>query len=151
MKFLAKLALGFVAFCAASAVSALVVRKKNPEFGDAHDSGFALVAAMDGREFASTANPLTEGAALAYMGGIEIDLSEATLEGGGRLRLVAVMGGINVTVPPEWRVEVVADEVAGGVANLTNPDEPAGGPLFVVEARAVMGGIQIIEAAEDVG
>jgi hypothetical protein len=144
MKLLAKLVLGFVAFCAASAASALVVRKKNPEFGDEPDSRFSLVAAMDGREFASSAAPLTEASALAYMGGIELDLSGASLEGGARLRLVAVMGGINVTVPPEWRVEVSTDEMAGGVANRTNPDEPSDGPLLVVHARAIMGGIQIL-------
>lgn len=146
MKFLGKLALGFIAFCGASAVSALVVRTKHPEYGDEADSRFALVAAMDGREFASTANPMTEASALAYMGGIEIDLSDATLDGGGRLRLIAVMGGINVTVPREWRVEVIVEEIAGGVANLTNPDEPADGPLLIVNAKAIMGGIQILSA-----
>lgn len=146
MKFIGKLALGFTAFCAASAVSALVVRKKNLEYGDEVDSRFALVAAMDGREFASTADPLTEASALAYMGGIEIDLTGATLDGGGRLRLIAVMGGINVTVPRDWRVEVVGEEIAGGVANLTNPDEPADGPLLIVNAKSIMGGIQILSA-----
>lgn len=143
MKLFGKVALGFIAFSAASAVSALVVRKRNAEYGDEDDGRFALVAAMDGREFTSRASPFTEASALAYMGGIEIDLSEASLDGGGRLRLVAVMGGINVTVPSQWRVEVASDTIAGGVVNLTDPDEPADGPLLIVSARSIMGGIQI--------
>lgn len=148
MKLLGKLAIGFVAFCGASAVSAMVVRKRNPEFGEESDSRFSLVAAMDGREFVSTASPLVEASALAYMGGIEIDLSQATLEG-GRLRLNAVMGGINVEVPKAWRVEVISETIAGGVVNMTDPDKPVDGPVLVVNARAIMAGIAILEAEDD--
>jgi hypothetical protein len=149
MKLLGKVALGFIVLSVGSVVSALVVRRKNSEYGDEGDSRFALVAAMDGREFTSRASPFTEASALAYMGGIEIDLSEASLDGGGRLRLVAVMGGINVTVPRAWRVEVAGNTIAGGVVNLSNPDEPADGPLLIVSARAIMGGIQILPAKDD--
>ena len=130
--------------CGIAYLSAIVVRRRNPEFGDETDDRFALVASMDGREFRSTSDALVEGSALAYMGGIEIDLTDAVIEEGAALTLTAIMGGISVVVQPSWRVEVSSVGVMGGVGNTTNPDD-GDGPLLIVVAKAIMGGISITE------
>lgn len=78
------------------------------------------------------------------MGGIELDLVDAAVAPGAYLVLRAFMGGIDVVVPSGWRVEVMGRSVMGGVANLTDPDSLGDDtPVLLVDALAVMGGIEI--------
>ncbi len=148
VRFIKKLVIGLCIFTASSAVAALVVRSRIPAFGDESDEEFSIVAAMGGRVFKSSTKHFAEGRVTAFMGGIELDLVDADVAAGAYLVLRAVMGGIDVVVPSEWRVEVMGRSVVGGVANLTDPDalgEDA--PVLLVDALAVMGGIEI-HAAE---
>lgn len=144
MRFIKRVVTGFVFLCVSSALAALVVRKKVPAFGAQEDEQFSVVAAMDGADFQSTTPRFEEGRATAVMGGIRLDLTDADLAPGAYLTLRAVMGGIDVIVPAHWRVEVMGRSAMGGVGNLTNPDSPADdAPLLLVDALAVMGGIEI--------
>jgi hypothetical protein len=143
-KFLFRLLGGIVLLNVAVVVGALVARKRLPEYGDQDSDTFALVAAMDGVDFASRANALLAGSGAAVAGGIEIDLTEASFVDTATLVLTAVMGGIDVMVPPEWRVEMASSVFMGGVENLTDPDATADdAPLLLVDARAYLGGIAI--------
>lgn len=143
MKSLAKGLLGFATFVGLVALSGFVVRQRVPSFGTPDDSRVGLTAAMDAIVFESTAHELEHVSALAYMGGIEVDLTKTTPAPGVELRLRAFMGGIDVVVPDSWRVEVVSTGAMSGVGNLTDPDRPDDGPLVIVHAHAVMGGIEI--------
>ena len=81
------------------------------------------------------------GRLLAVTGGIRLDLREA--QPGGEhmeLQVSAVMGGIQVLVPDDWRVELQASAWLGGVANDACGAE---GPLLRVQALAVMGGVHV--------
>ncbi|MEN8039871.1 MAG: LiaF domain-containing protein [Actinomycetota bacterium] len=148
MKTLKNILFWFVAVTASSAVAALVVKNRTPEFGDENDDVFSVVAAMGGRVFESKTQSLTEARATAFMGGIELDLLDAELAPGAFLTLRAVMGGIDVIVPAHWRVEVMARSLMGGVGNLSDPDADADQtPVLLVDALAVVGGIEI-HAAE---
>ena len=144
MRFLKRVLIGWFAVAFAAVVAALTVKKKVPAFGAEDDDSFSVVAAMGGRDFESSANHLAEGSALAFMGGIEMDLTEATLAPGAKLDLRAFMGGIEVAVPPSWRVEVIATERMGEVvSDLEASDRNGEGPLLLVYASATMGGISI--------
>ena len=99
MKLFGKILFGWIVFCAVAAVGALIVRKRVPDFGEENDDRFSLVAAMGGRVFRSTSDALIDGSALACMGGIELDLTEAAITDTATLKLTAIMGGIDVTVP----------------------------------------------------
>lgn len=145
MKVLGKVVAGYIVFCAVAAASAIVVRRRIPDFGEEGDDEFSVVAAMGGRLFHSTSEALTDAAAVACMGGIELDLTDATITEGATLKLSAIMGGIDVTVPQAWRVEVASTSIMGGVGNATDPDAPGDGPLLIVSATTVMGGILIRE------
>jgi hypothetical protein len=142
MKSLAKGLLGFATFVGLVALSGFVVRQRVPSFGTPGDSRVSLTAALDGIEFASTSDVLEDVSALAYCGGIELDLTRATPAPGAVLHLRACFGGIDVIVPDTWRVEVASRGGMSGIGNLTDPDT-ADGPLVVVDAWAVMGGIEI--------
>lgn len=147
MKAITGVVTGFVVLCATSALAALAVRRKVPTFGDGESAQFSVVAAMGGADFESTTEEFEEGRATAFMGGIQLDLVGATLTPGAYLTLRAVMGGIDVVVPAHWRVEVMGRTFMGGIGNLTDPDSPdADAPLLLVDAIAVMGGIEIHQA-----
>jgi len=143
-KFLLRLLGAFVLLNVAVIVGALVARKRLPIYGDADSDEFALVAAMDGVDFASKAEALREGSGTAVAGGMEIDLTEAHLAESAVLDLTAIMGGIDVVVPPEWRVEMSSNVFMGGTDNLTDPDATADdAPLLLIDARAYMGGVAV--------
>lgn len=149
MRFIKRVAIGFGLLCLSSALAALAVRKRVPAFGDVADGQFSVVAAMDGAEFESTTSGFEEGRAIAFMGGIRLDLLNAEPAPGAFLTLRAFMGGIDVIVPAHWRVEVMGRSVMGGVGNLTDPDSPNDdAPLVLIDALAVMGGIEIHQGEE---
>ena len=57
--------------------------------------------------------------AIAIMGGDEIDLREAEIEGGElTLNLVAIMGGANIYIPDSVEVEVGGFSLMGGTPRL---------------------------------
>ena len=135
---------GLVLLNVAVIAGALAARRRLPTYGDEQSDTFALVAAMDGVDFVSRADPLRSGSGTAVAGGIEIDLTDAQPAGMATLDLTAIAGGIDVVVPPEWRVEVASNVFMGGVENMTDPDAAAGdAPVLVVDARAYMGGIAV--------
>jgi hypothetical protein len=144
MRFIKTLFVGLVLTIASSLVAVVAVRKSVPVFGGEDDAEFSVLAAMGGVEFQARTQHLTEARATAFMGGVELDLSGAELAPGAYLTLRAVMGGMDLIVPAHWRVEVMARAVMGGIGNLTDPDSVADdAPLLLVDALAVMGGIEI--------
>ena len=144
MKFLKRVLIGWLAVVVAGVIAALTIKKTVPGFGDEVDDSFYVVAVIGGRNFASSADQLAVGSALTVMGGIDMDLTGATLAPGAKLDLRAFMGGIEVSVPPSWRIEIIATERMGEVvSDLADNDQNAEGPLLLVYASVTMGGISI--------
>lgn len=148
MKVLRRFLIGAAVWTAASVASALAVRALVREFGEAGDDDFSVVAAMDGREFMSTASAFASGTVTTFMGGAEIDLRGTSIDDHATLSLRAFMGGIDVIVPAEWRVEVASTVIMGGISNLSDPDGATDdAPVLLVDAVIAMGGVEI-HAAE---
>ena len=118
--------------------------------GDAASDDFKLAAFLTGKQFKSESADLRAGKVVTTMGGVDIDLREATLdEAGAHLDLTATMGGIRVVVPETWAVEVESEEMAGGFDSRVTPlDElPDDAPRLRVHAVARMGGVQVTTEA----
>lgn len=148
MRWLKRIFIGWAVFVAASALGGLLVRRTMREHGFAEDDDVAIVAAMTGRTFASRARALTRMRVLSYMGGVELDLTDASIVDGATLDLTTFMGGIDVIVPAAWRVETHTNSIMGGVQNRTTPDDvDDDAPLLIVECTTIMGGIEIHEDA----
>jgi hypothetical protein len=129
-------------------VAGLVAKRMLPAYGDETSDVFAAVAAMDGAEVVNKSDSFRAGSGSAVMGGMTIDLTEAGISTSATLELTAVAGGIDVTVPASWRVEMASTVFAGGVENLTDPDAVADdAPLLLVDARAYFGGIAVRNAS----
>lgn len=82
---------------------------------------------------------------VAVMGGCDLDLSGAELSGGeAEITAVAVMGGIDVIVPPGVEVELDGFALLGGNDDRTEPaPERPGTPRVKVRAFSLMGGVDV--------
>jgi len=83
--------------------------------------------------------------AVAIMGGDEIDLRDAELEGGElTLNLFALMGGSNIYVPDSVEVEVGGFSLMGGHEEVGSERPPRpNAPLIRIRVYALMGGATI--------
>jgi len=148
MRVLKRAALGLLLLNVLLVVAAQVAKRMLPAYGDDDSDVFAAVAAMDGAEIVNHSDSFRAGSGTAVMGGMTIDLTKASVGTSATLELTAVAGGIDVTVPTSWRVEMTSTAIAGGTENLTDPDgADDDAPLLVVDARAYFGGIAIRSVA----
>ena len=119
-----------------------IVAKKMTK-GDETSDEFQVAAILGGKKFESHAKDLKSGTAITSMGGIELDLTDATLgSGGAELELKTTMGGIQVTVPDDWAVKVDSESKAGEFQVDVTPPEalPIGAPELRIHAVTRMGG-----------
>ena len=144
MRLLKRVLLGVFLLNVLLVVAALVAKRMLPAYGDEDSDVFASVAAMDGAEVVNRSDSFRAGSGTAVMGGMTIDLTEAEISTSATLELIAIAGGIEVTVPASWRVEMTSTVFAGGVDNQTDPDSVGDeAPLLLVDARAYFGGVAI--------
>lgn len=144
MQILKRALLGVLLLNVLLIAAAQVAKRMLPAYGDDDSDVFAAVAAMGGAEVVNRSDSFRAGSGTVVMGGMTIDLTEAEISSSATLELTAVAGGIEVTVPTSWRVEMASTLFAGGVDNLTDPDAADDeAPLLLVDARAYFGGIAI--------
>ena len=141
MRLLRALGIAYVGVLAGMIGAAAVARRVVPSRGDEESDELALVAILNGVQLANRSSAFRGGSAFAWLGGIDLDLRDAVLEPGARLSLNALLGGISVRVPPEWRIESKLSAVPGGVDARGSDDEDA--PTLVVDGLAVFGGIAV--------
>jgi hypothetical protein len=114
--------------------------------GDEGSDEFRVVALMGGTRFHSHAGHLRSGTVDTWMGGVDLDLRHATLDPAGAvLDVRTTMGGVQVSVPDHWAVDVEQAGFGGGVAaTVTPPDSlPPDAPRLQVRAVARMGGVAV--------
>jgi len=83
---------------------------------------------------------------VAVFGGANLDLREARFPPGVvELDVTAVMGGINIVVPPGLAVQMHGSAIMGGFADINrapaNPDPDT--PLLRVRGLTMMGGVNV--------
>lgn len=82
--------------------------------------------------------------AIAIMGGSDIDLRNAEIEGDVTINVIAIMGGTNIYVPDTVEVELGGVGLMGGNVQRgsSRPTHP-GAPVIRVNAYSLMGGSEI--------
>jgi hypothetical protein len=83
---------------------------------------------------------------VTIMGGANLDLREARFPAGViDIEVTAVMGGINIVVPPGLAVQMHGSAIFGGFADINrapaNPDPDA--PLLRIHGLTMMGGVNV--------
>jgi hypothetical protein len=80
---------------------------------------------------------------VAIMGGCEIDLRNAAIDGDAVLDVFAMWGGIEIRVPSDWTVSSQVVPLMGGVEDKTRPPRGAAIHRLTLRGVAFMGGIEI--------
>ena len=122
----------------------------SPAKPEARSSSHLAVAVMGGTRRAGRWAPPSEMAAVALMGGVELDFRDAVLqEGVTEINCFAFWGGVEITVPPGVEVQSHGFALLGGFdqdAELeTTPGPDA--PIIRVNGFALMGAVEIKVAA----
>jgi len=109
------------------------------------DHGF-LISVLGGSNRSGRWIPARINFAIGVLGGLSLDFREALLGPGETdLNVVAVLGGVEIIVPPEMAVEVDGMALLGGFEHQTdtplrsNPDVPA----LRVRGLALLGGVGV--------
>jgi|KBSMisStandDraft_5_1062788.scaffolds.fasta_scaffold17836_3 predicted membrane protein len=80
-----------------------------------------------------------------FMGGAEIDLSQADIQGKVVMDTTAVFGGIKLIIPPNWDLKIEITAVFGGVEDKrpVQVTKPEADKVLVLDGAAVFGGIEV--------
>jgi hypothetical protein len=90
-----------------------------------------------------TSQQFKAAALTAIFGGIDLDLRNANIAGSARVDVFAMFGGVDVKVPPHWRVNVTGLPVFGGFDDKTNPPAYPDAPVLDVHVVAIFGGASV--------
>lgn len=113
--------------------------------GEGPDGEIRLRSIIGGQSFRARGDVFGGGSISTLMGGVNLDLTRAEMEGTSVVvDLNVVMGGIKVRVPREWVVVTEVTPIFGGVRNRTRPPEKDGpAPELTIRGTVVMGGLDI--------
>jgi hypothetical protein len=108
------------------------------------DSTVSSFAAMAGLERTSRSPVFRGGDLTAVMGGVGLDLRGAKLAPeGARIEVFALWGGIELTVPEGWRVDLQVVPLLGGFEDRTRAVDSPAGPTLTVHGFVVMAGGEV--------
>lgn len=139
-------------------VSMLVPRsltKKNYEFSK-EDNEFSKIeidedmvdnlALFSGIKTRNVSKNFRGGSIVALFGGVDLDLRDACLlNNAARIDVTAAFGGVDIIVPPDWKIEVKGVPIFGGWSNKTrgkNYDNP-NAPVLTLHCFVAFGGVDI--------
>jgi hypothetical protein len=143
MRLLRTLVLVELGAWAGMAAAAAFVKRAVPSHGDEESDEVSLVAVFDGVDMKSRAKAFRGGSMLAWYGGIAVDLREAELAPGARLKVHTLFGGIALRIPPGWRIESDVKALAGGVNVKSLAQDDPDAPTLTLEGMALFGGIAV--------
>lgn len=115
--------------------------------GEVRTSGSVALAVLGGTRRAGKWAPPENMLAFAVMGGVELDFRDAVLEPGSvtTINCFAFWGGIDITVPPDVRLDTGGFALMGGFEQTGEAwdegDEDA--PVIRVNGIALMGGVDV--------
>lgn len=99
-------------------------------------------AILNGSAIKNDTQDFQGGELTAVMGGLELDLRQASMKSEAVLRVLVMMGGVEIRVPQDWSVQLNSVPILGGVEDKTVPLMNSGKRL-IIEGDIIMGGIEI--------
>jgi predicted membrane protein len=101
-----------------------------------------ITAILGGVERRVTSQAFRGGEVTAIMGGCELDMRGASIEGEAVLDVFAVFGGITIKVPPDWTVVLHGTPILGGFDEKTAA-APDSSKRLVIRGYAILGGLEV--------
>lgn len=109
---------------------------------DGHSTVSAL-AVLGGVHRGNNSRTFRGGDLTAIMGGCEIDLRQAAIDGEAVIEVFALWGGIEIKVPEDWTIGSRVVPILGGFEDKTRPQRGAATHRLLIRGFAIMGGIEI--------
>jgi predicted membrane protein len=110
--------------------------------GDSH-STISATAILGGINRGNSSKSFRGGDVTAVMGGCELDLRQASIDGEAVIDVFAMWGGIEIKVPENWSVSGQVTPLLGGYEDKTRPLGDATNHRLVVRGMVIMGGVEI--------
>lgn len=110
--------------------------------GESGERTLSLMAVLGGLQRKVTTQDFRGGELTSIMGGLDLDMRTASLNGTAVVNVFALMGGISIKVPTDWTVELEGTPLLGGFDEKTMQPKDASKRL-VVRGTAIMGGVEI--------
>lgn len=101
-----------------------------------------VTAILGGFQRRVTTAHLRGGEITAVMGGCELDMRSASIDGEAVIHIFAVMGGITIKCPVDWTIVLEGTPILGGFDEKTAPP-PDNSKRLIVRGYAIMGGVEI--------
>jgi hypothetical protein len=117
----------------------------NPRRRDAEDtnSRVSAMAILGGVARGNNSRAFKGGDLTAIMGGCELDLRQANIEGQVVIDVFALWGGIEMRVPEDWTVVSRVVPLLGGFEDKTRPGQSAAGKQLVIRGVVIMAGLEV--------
>ncbi len=119
--------------------SDMLCGSKNQEYSEDY---LNFSAVMGGGDYRISSRSLKGGRITAIMGGFELNLREADMEGDEmHIDVTAIMGGVEIALPTTWAVVLQGVPLMGGFENNTAQQGETKKKL-VVHATVILGGVE---------
>ena len=140
IKFIFKtIRLGFLTMLGTAIVAKFMLKSNAGEETQEID----LVTIFGGDNLASSADPFYGGKILTMYGGTVLDLRKATPAPTGiYLDVLAWMGGVDLVVPPSWRIDFTGKAIFGGFDDATQTTADLEAPTVRIGGLIVFGGLR---------
>ena len=115
----------------------------NKDFGD-HADMIDITAVFSGVKKNILSKNFKGGDIMAFMGGAEVNLTQANFEGRIMIDAFNMFGGTKLIVPPDWDVQSEIVAIFGGVDDKRPPSahhDPS--KVVVLDGTCIFGGIEI--------
>ncbi len=111
------------------------------EDADSFINSFAFMGGVSRKNNSTT---FRGGELSAIMGGVEIDLTDAQIsDDTAIINVFAFWGGIEITAPKNWKIEIDAYPILGGIEDDTRSSQEENAKKLIVRGYAIMGGVEI--------
>lgn len=133
----------FIALFGAKLIWEALTRGRSAGTSVDDESVIHAFAMMSGVRRQSTTLDFRGGDANAIMGGVDIDLRNAQIATGDRVivDVFAFWGGVEIKVPPHWRIDGQVMPLMGSFEDKTSP--VGEGPRLVVRGTVIMGSVEV--------
>lgn len=123
-------------------LSFLLQNKKSPDDSTAASEG-DITALLGGVNTRNSSHSYNGNRLTAVMGGIELDISKATIKSGAIVHVMAVMGGVDIRVPEHVIVKNRATNILSGFEDKTCPVDSKDAPVLYIDGTILLGGVEI--------
>jgi predicted membrane protein len=120
----------------------------NPEGGtkqtNSSDDYFESTSVFGGVKKVILSKNFSRGDITCFMGGCEIDLTQADIQGQASIDVTQIFGGTKLLVPSHWKIKTDMTALFGSIEDKRQgPGDPNSDKILKIQGTSIFGGIEI--------